>query len=87
MPDPSPYAQLADQSIGKSPIFQKFRRMAEKYAKLNEIPLHYDERDYDAMLFSFLKDPIFIDSALDQCGIKFNSELFASMVKASVLDV
>ncbi|MGG6460463.1 MAG: hypothetical protein ACM3JQ_03440 [Candidatus Eiseniibacteriota bacterium] len=67
--------QLADLSIGRSSIFQKFKRMVEKYAKLNEIPLHNNERDYDAMLFSFLKDPRFIDFALDECGIKFNSEV------------
>ena len=39
-------------------------------------PLQNDERDYDAILFSFLKDAKFIDFAFDECGINFVSDMF-----------
>ena len=67
---------MADFSIGRILILQKFKRTVEKYAKLNGIPLQNDESDYDAILISFLKDAKFIDFAFDECGIKFVSDTF-----------
>ena len=67
---------MADLSIDSISILQKFKRTVEKYEKLNGIPLQNDERDYDAILFSFLKDAKFIDFAFDECGIKFVSDMF-----------
>ena len=74
--NPSRDGQMADLSIDSISILQKFKRTVEKYAKLNGIPLQNDERDYDAILFSFLKDAKFIDFAFDECGIEFVSDMF-----------
>lgn len=71
----------SNPSIGNISILHKFKRIVEKYAKLNGIPLHNDERDYNAILFSFLKDTKFINFAFDEFGIKFVSDMFKIDVK------
>ena len=74
--NPSQHGRMADLSIGSISILQKFKQTVEKYAKLYGIPLQNDERDYGAILISFLEDAKFIDFAFDECGIKFVSDMF-----------